>query len=140
MLFVITPIQNNSNKQQKDDFEFSPRADSGIHSPASSIQQSPRGRKSSPYENRALFHLPELQSHNPLMTPMPGNTPELTNPIRDSQPNSNTPPNLTSATDKGKKNPEKDTRTKQSLPKSMQPSHTKNNYDDRRTELKHKKT
>ena len=55
MPFVITPIQNNSDKQQKDDIEFWPRADSGIHSPASSMQQSPRSQKSSPYENRALF-------------------------------------------------------------------------------------
>ena len=63
MLFVVTPIQNNSTKrqisktkekiqqnkfnkafsesQQKNDFEFLSRADSGIHSPASSMQQSP---------------------------------------------------------------------------------------------------
>ena len=63
MPFVITPIRNNSDRQQKDDFEFSPRADSGVHSPASSMQQSPRSQKMSPYENRALFPLPELLSH-----------------------------------------------------------------------------
>ena len=103
MLFVITPIQNSSDKQQKDDIEFSRRADSGIHSPTNSMQQSPRNQKSSPYESRALFPLPQLQSHNPPMTPMPRNQPQLPNPIRDSQPsNSNTPPNLTSATDKDK--------------------------------------
>ena len=61
MPFVITPIQNNSDCQQKDDIEFSPRADSGIHSPASSMPQSPgRSQKSSSYENRALFPLPEF--------------------------------------------------------------------------------
>ena len=49
MPFVITPIQKNSDSQQKDDIEFSPRADSGIHSPASSMQQSPRSQKLSPY-------------------------------------------------------------------------------------------
>ena len=57
MSFVITPIQNSSDRQQEDDIEFSPRADSGIHSPASSMQQSPRSQKSSPYENRALVIL-----------------------------------------------------------------------------------
>ena len=39
MSFVITPIQNNSDRQQKDDIQISPRVDSGIHSPASSMQQ-----------------------------------------------------------------------------------------------------
>ena len=29
MFFVITPIQNNSDEQQKDDIDFLPRADSG---------------------------------------------------------------------------------------------------------------
>ena len=71
MPFVITPIRNNSDRQQKDDFEFSPRADSGVHSPASSMQQSPRSQKLSPYENRALFPLPELLSHTWPMTSMP---------------------------------------------------------------------
>ena len=56
--FVITPIQNKSDSQQKDDIEFSRRADSRIQSPASSIQQSPGSQKSSPYEKRALFPLP----------------------------------------------------------------------------------
>ena len=103
MPFVITPNQNSSDKQQKNDFEFSPRADSGIHSPASSMQQSPRSQNSSPFENRASFPLLELQSDDPPMTPMPSNQPQLPNSIRDSQPsNSNTPPNSTSATDKGK--------------------------------------
>ena len=103
MPFVITPIQNNSEIQQKDNIEFLPRADSGIHSPASSMQQSPRSKKSSPYESRALFPLPEFQSQNVHMTPMPRQPHDLPNPIRDSQPsNSNTPPNLTSASDKGK--------------------------------------
>ena len=103
MPFVITPIQNNSEIQQKENTEFSPRADSGIHSPASSTQQSPRSQKTSPYENRALFPLPAFQSQNPPMTPMPRQPHDLQNPIRDSQPsNSNTPPNLTSASDKGK--------------------------------------
>ena len=103
MLFVITPIQNNSDSQQKDDIEFSPTADSGINSPGSSMQQSPRSQKSSPYENRALFPPPEFQSQNVPMTPMPRQPHDLPNPIRDSQPsNSNTPPNLTSATDSGK--------------------------------------
>ena len=103
MPFVITPIQNNSDNQQKVKIEFSPRADSGIHSPASSMQQSPRSQKSSPYENRALFPLPEFQSQNLPMTPMPRQPPELPNPIRDSNPsNSNTPSNSTSTTDKGK--------------------------------------
>ena len=103
MPFVITPIQNNSDCQQKDDIEFSPRADSGIHSPASSTQQPPRSQKSSPYENRTLFPLPEFQSQNLPMTPTPRQPHDLQNPIRDSQPlNSNTPPNLTNATDRGK--------------------------------------
>ena len=103
MLFVITPIQNNSDSQQKEDIEFSPRADSGINSPASSIQQSPRSQKPSPYENRTLFPLPEFQSQNLPMTPMPRQPHALPNPIRDSQPsNSNTPPNLNNASDRGK--------------------------------------
>ena len=103
MPFVITPIQNNSEIQPKENIEFSPRADSGIHSPASSTQQSPRSQKSSPYENRALFPPPAFQSQNPPMTPIPRQPHDLQNPIRDSQPsNSNTPPNLTSASDKGK--------------------------------------
>ena len=71
MPFVITPIQNISDKQQKNDIEFSPRADSGIHSPASSIQQSLRSPKLSPYENRALFPLSQLQSQILPMTPTP---------------------------------------------------------------------
>ena len=103
MPFVITPIQNSLDKQQKDDFEFSPRPDSGINSPASSTQFSPRSQKSSPYKNRALFPLPEFQSQNLPMTPMPRQPPDLPNPKRDSQPsNSNTPSNLKSASDKGK--------------------------------------
>ena len=103
MPFVITPIQDNPDSQQKDDIEFSPRADSGIHSPASSMQQSPRSQKSSSCEKRALFPLPQLQSYNPPTTPMPRKPPELPKPIRDAQrSNSNTPPNVTSATDKGK--------------------------------------
>ena len=56
---VITPILNNSDRQQKDDIEFSPRVHFGIHSPASSLQQSPRSQKLSPYEKRALFSLPQ---------------------------------------------------------------------------------
>ena len=84
MPFVITPTQNNSGCQQKDDIEFSPRADSGIHSPASSMQQSPRSQKSSLYENRALFPLPEFQSQNLPMTPMPRQPHDLPNPIHDS--------------------------------------------------------
>ena len=96
-------IQNNSGRQQKNDIEFSPRADSGIHSPAISIQHSPRSQNSNPYENRAMLVLPQLQSHTLPMTPMPRQPHELPNSIRDSQPfNSNTPPNLTSATDKSK--------------------------------------
>ena len=103
MPFVITPFQSTSDSQQKDNIEFSPRADSGIHSPASSMQQSPRSQKSSPYENRALFPLPEFQSQNLPMTPMPRQSHDLPNPILDSQSsNSNTPPNSTSATDRGK--------------------------------------
>ena len=103
MPFVITPIQNNSDKQQKDDIEFLPRADSGINSPASSMQQSSRSQNSSPFENRALFPLPQFQPQNSPMTPIPRQPPELPNPIRGSQPSkSNTPPNLASATDKGK--------------------------------------
>ena len=104
MPVVITPIQNNSDCQQKDDIEVSPRADSGIHSPDSSMQQSPRSQKSSPYEKRALFPLPEFHSQTLPMTPMPRQPHDLPNPIRDSQPsNSNTPPNLNSASNKGKK-------------------------------------
>ena len=103
MPFVITPIQNNSDSRQKNDIEFSPRADSGIHSPASSVQQSPRSQKSSPYENRALFPLPQFQSQNLPMTPMPRQPHGLPNSICDSQPsNSNTPPYLNDAADKGK--------------------------------------
>ena len=103
MPFVITPIQNSSDKQQKDDIKISPRADSGIHSPASSMQQSPRSQKTSPYKNRALFPLPQLQSHTLPTFPMPRQPLDLPNRIRDSQPStSNTPPNSTSATDKGK--------------------------------------
>ena len=96
--FVITPIQNNSQIQQKENNEFSPRTDSGINSPASSTHFS-RSQKSCPYENRAMFPLPQFQSHTLPMTPLP----EPPNPIRDFQPsNSNTPPNLTSGADKGK--------------------------------------
>ena len=90
MPFVITPIQIDSVKQQKDDIEFSLRGDTGIHSPASSMQQSPRSQKSSSDENRALFPLPQLQSHALPMTPMPRQTPQLLSPKRDPQPsNSN---------------------------------------------------
>ena len=99
MPLVITPIRNSSDKQQEEDIEFSPRADSGINSPASSTQFSPRSQKSSPYENRAMFPLPQSQSHTLPMTSMH----ELPNPIHDSQPsNSNTPQKFTSATNKGK--------------------------------------
>ena len=102
MPFVITPIKHNLDCQQKDNIESLPRADSGINSPASSTQFSPESQKSSPYENRALFPLPEFQSQNLPLTPMLRQPHDLTNSIRDSQPsNSNTPPNLTSATDKG---------------------------------------
>ena len=95
MPFVITPIQNISDCRQKDDIEFSPRADSGIHSPASSRQQSPRSQNSSPYENRASFPLPQLQSQTLTMTPMPRQPHDLPNPIRDSQPSiSKTPRNV----------------------------------------------
>ena len=67
------------------------------------MQQSPGSQKSSPFENRALFPLPQLQSHTLPMTPMPRQPSELPIPMRDSQlSNSNTPPNSTSATDKGK--------------------------------------
>ena len=67
------------------------------------MQQSPRRQKSSPYENRALFPLPQFQSQTLPMAPMPRQPPDLPNPIRDSQPsNSNTPANLNSASDKGK--------------------------------------
>ena len=104
MPFVITPIPNNSDSQQKDHIEFSPRADSGLHSPASSTQFSTRSQKSSPYENRALFPLSQLQSQTLPMTPMPREPHDLQNSIRDSQPsNSNTPPNLKGASDKGKR-------------------------------------
>ena len=103
MPFDITPIQNNSDRQRKDDIEFSPRADFGIHSLTSSIQSSPKSQNSSPYENRALFPPPQVQSHTFPMTPMPRQLPEQPNPIRDSQPsNSNTPPNFTSASDESK--------------------------------------
>ena len=104
MPFVITRIQSISDKQQGDDIEFSPWADSGIHSPASSMQQSPRSQKSSPYEKKALFPLPQLQSHTLPTTPMLRLQHDLQNPTRDSQPsNSNTPSDVTSVTDKGKK-------------------------------------
>ena len=103
MPFVKTPIQNSSDKKQKDYIEFSPRADYGIHSPATSMQQSPRSQKSSLYENWALFPLPQLQSQTLPMTPMSRQPQDLQNSIRDSQPsNSNTPPNLNNASDKGK--------------------------------------
>ena len=103
MPFATTPIQHNSDSQQKDKIEFSPRADSGIHSPASSMQQSPRSQKSSPYEKKALFPLPEFQSQTLPMTPMPRQPPDLPNPIRDSQPsNSNTPQYFTSTSNKAK--------------------------------------
>ena len=106
MPFVKSPIQKNSDGQQKVDIEFSPRADSGIHSPASSMQQAPRSQKLSPYENRAFFPLPDFQSQNLPMTPMPRQPHDLQNSIRDSQPsNSNTPANLTNASDKGQKSP-----------------------------------
>ena len=86
MPFFITPIQNNSDSQLKDDIEFSPRADSGLHSPASSMQQSPRSQKSSPYENIAMFTLPEIQSQTLPMTPLSRQPPDPPNPIRGSQP------------------------------------------------------
>ena len=53
--FVLTPIENNSDKQLKDDIEFSPRANSEIQSPATSVKHSTRSQKPTPYENRALF-------------------------------------------------------------------------------------
>ena len=47
-----------------------------------------------------MFPIPQSQSHTLPMTPMPRQPPD---PICDSQPsNSNTPPNITSATDRGK--------------------------------------
>ena len=102
MPFVIKPIQNNSDKQQKDDIEFSPRADSGVHSRAISMQSSPKNQTSSRYENRALFPLPQFQSHNLPLTPMPRQLPGPPNSIRGSQTSiSNTSTNLTSATDEG---------------------------------------
>ena len=103
MPFAKTPIQRTSDSQQKNDIEFWPKADSGIRWPASSMQQSPRSQKTSPYENRALLPLPQIQSQTLPMTPMHRQPHDLPNPIRDSQPsNSNAPPNLTSTTDKGK--------------------------------------
>ena len=67
------------------------------------MQQSPRSQKTSPFENRALFPLPHLQSQTLPMTPMPRQLTDLPNPMRDSQPSySNYPPHLTSASDKGK--------------------------------------
>ena len=84
MPFVIKPTQNNSNRKQKDDIEFSLRADSGIQSPASSTQLSPTSQNSNPYENRALFPQHQLQSHILSMTPMTTQPPEVSNPIRDS--------------------------------------------------------
>ena len=67
------------------------------------MQQSPRSQKSSPYENGALFPLSQLQSHTLPATSIPRQSTVLRNPIRDPQPsNSNTPPNLTSATEKRK--------------------------------------
>ena len=102
MPFIITPLQKSSILQQKDDIELSARAHSGKHSPASSIQQSPRSQKLSPLKVE-LFPLPQLQSHTLPKTPMPRQPPELPDAIRDSQPsNSDIPPNSTSATDKGK--------------------------------------
>ena len=103
MPFVITHIQNNSDSQQKYDIEFSPRADPGLNSPPSSMQQSPRSQKSSPYENRALFPLPEFQSQKSAHDSYSQTTAPFTK--------SNTrfptfefkyPTNLTSASDKGK--------------------------------------
>ena len=103
MLFAILPIQNNSNRQQKDDIEFSPRADSGTQCPLVQYKLPLRKQRSSPYENRALLPLPQIKSHTLPMTHMPRQPPDLANSIRDSQPsNSNTPPILISATDKGK--------------------------------------
>ena len=50
-----------------------------------------------------MFPLPQLQSKKLPMTPIPRQPLELPNPIHDSQPsNANTPPNLTTDTDKGK--------------------------------------
>ena len=67
------------------------------------MQQSPKSQKSSPHENITMFLLPEFQSQTMPITPMPRQPHELPNPIRDSQPSkSNTPPNKTSATDRGK--------------------------------------
>ena len=103
MPFVITPIKNKSDRQKKDDIEFSPRAESGKQSPASSVQHSLRSQNSNPYENIALLLLPQSESHTLPMTPLIRRLPELTIPIRDSQPsNSNPRRNKTSATDKGK--------------------------------------
>ena len=48
MPFVLAPLQNNSNKQQKDNAEFSLRAHFGIQSPENSRQQSPRSQNLSP--------------------------------------------------------------------------------------------
>ena len=103
MPFVITPIQHSPEKQQKQNIEFSPRTDSGINSPASSRQFSPRSQKSSPYENRAMFPVPQFQSQTLPMTPMPRQSHDLQNSIHDSQPSKSiTPPNLNSVSDKSK--------------------------------------
>ena len=58
IFFVLTPIQNNSDRQQKYAIESSPRADSGLKSPARSMQHSPRSQSSSPYEKNHCFPYP----------------------------------------------------------------------------------
>ena len=64
---------------------------------------STRSQKLSSYEKRALFPLPEFQPQTLPMIPKPRQSHDLQNSIRDSQPSkSNTPPNLNSASDKGK--------------------------------------
>ena len=68
------------------------------------MQISPRTQNSSLYENRALLPLPQIQSLTLPMPPKPRQPLDPPNPIRYLQPsNSNTPPNLSSATDIGKK-------------------------------------
>ena len=87
MPFIITPLQNDPPIQnQKENIEFSPKADSGIQSPESTTLQSPQAISN--YENRMLFPLPELQTPILPMTPMPRRTPNLAlypSPIHDYQ-------------------------------------------------------
>ena len=102
MTFALTPLQNNLNEQQTDDIDSSPEANSELQPPVSLIQQSLRIQNPSPYENKALFPLHQIQSQTLPITPIPRWPLELLTSKSSSRlSTSNAPPTLTNTSEKG---------------------------------------